>query len=782
MNFWCSGRGRSEVPGTAPRAGTGARARLLAVGLAALLGTGVAEARQGDTASSRTDYRIQARLEGEAKTLSGSLEVDWTNGSADAVEELWFHLYLNAFSNNRSTHLVEGKGRYRGDVKAEEGWGSQRVTSIELLQDAGPADLFGSLRFQRPDDGREDDRTVFSVDLPQPVPPGETITVRVAWESQLPRVRRRTGYKGDFLLVAQWFPKLGVYETGRGWNAHQFHANSEWYADFGTYDVQLDLPSEYEGKVFGSGVRVTDDWEDGRRKIRFQAPSELDRQRQDAFGKLPLVHDFTWTADPDFVVENHIFRFSEWAERFPEEVEKARAAFGEDVDLALRNVDVTVLVQPEHAGQVGRHIEATCAALFFYGLWFGEYPYQHITVIDPAWGGGAAGGMEYPTLFTCGTRLFTTPDMQRPESVTVHECGHQFWYGLVGNNEFESAWLDEGLNSYTDSEVLWRVFGAKRETTDYGVLPIDGRRVGGVPGGGPVSGLLVGESLEIPLPFLDPIELTPLPESGFLDLWRDQPAFTFAPTTTDPRWHDRTRYLSDPDTDPIETFSWEYADRGSYVVNSYPRTAVALRSLEPVIGRDAFLRGMRHFAEEWRYRHPYPQDFYATFQRGAEVEIDWYFREVFQGTGTVDWSVSVSQRRRPKPIGYFQSEGGEFFEEKHDGSSEDEAPWEIEVELRRAGTLRLPVTVRLTFEDGTTEDVLWSREEQEGTTWTRLERSGANKLVSAVVDPQRSYFLDTDMSNNRWVAATEGLTPWRWGERVLSQYQRFFHWIGGLGG
>ncbi len=218
------------------------------------------------------------------------------------------------------------------------------------------------------------------------------------------------------------------------------------------------------------------------------------------------------------------------------------------------------------------------------------------------------------------------------------------------------------------------------------------------------------------------------------------------------------------------------------MVNSYPRTAVALRSLEPVIGRDAFLRGMRHFAEEWRYRHPYPQDFYATFQRGAEVEIDWYFREVFQGTGTVDWSVSVSQRRRPKPIGYFQSEGGEFFEEKHDGSSEDEAPWEIEVELRRAGTLRLPVTVRLTFEDGTTEDVLWSREEQEGTTWTRLERSGANKLVSAVVDPQRSYFLDTDMSNNRWVAATEGLTPWRWGERVLSQYQRFFHWIGGLGG
>src|SRR5262249_7490265 len=160
-----------------------------------------------------------------------------------------------------------------------------------------------------------------------------------------------------------------------------------------------------------------------RVEVRFVAPSARDQARVDAFGKRPLVHDFTWTADPDYGVYRQIFKFSDWAERFPAEVQKARKIFGAEPE--LRDIDVTVLVQPDHWSQRERHFQAACAALFFYGLWFGEYPYEHITVVDPAWGAGA-GGMEYPTLFTCGTRLFTTSDMHQPESVTVHECGHQF--------------------------------------------------------------------------------------------------------------------------------------------------------------------------------------------------------------------------------------------------------------------------------------------------------------------------------------------------------------------
>ncbi len=753
--------------------------------LAWAAGAGSAALAQGQAGFSRADYRIEAKLEVDSSTqqrrISGELWLTWTNGSAERVADLWFHLYWNAFSNNRSAHLVDSGGKL-GDVEMKKGWGWSQIKAIEVSSGASDwIDVFPSFQYRRPDDDREDDRTVFSVDLPRAVEPGAQVQVHVVWDSQLPRLRRRTGYKDNFLLVAQWFPKLGVYETGRGWNCHQFHANTEFYSDYGTYDVTLDLPPKYEGKVWGSGVKVNDERVENRLRVTFAAPGSRVRGRPDAFGREPLVHDFTWTGDPRFVVNHRTFRFAEWAERFPSEIEKARSVFGPDENLTLRDVDVTVLIHPEREEQIDRHFEATEAALFFYGLWFGEYPYQHITVVDPAWSASAAGGMEYPTLFTCGTRLFTTPDMHRPESVTVHECGHQFWYGLVGNNEFEAAWLDEGFNSFTDSEVLWRVYGPRRSTTDYASIPVDGVRTAAPPGGGALADALAGKRVSLPLPLFPNLALEPVAESGFLDLWRDQPRLSFARQWSDPRWNDRVAYLEDRDTDPIETWGWEHADSKSYRINSYQRTAVALRTLAGLVGPDTFLRGMRHYAKRWRYAHPYPADFYASFQEGAGVDVDWYFRELFQSTGTVDWSITVEQQRRPPPRGFFQSEGGDFFEHPEEEAS-DEGPWQIKVELRRDGQLRLPITLELTYEDGSSEELVWTREEQGERTWLRLERERDVKLVSAVLDPDRSYYIDLDLSNNRWYEATDWLASWRWGERVLAQYQRCFHWIAGLGG
>lgn len=766
---------------------TGA-ARLPAVLLFVVLAPFSAVTAQGTPepapSGNRVDYKIDARLDGdvrEPKTVTGRVRATWTNGSGEAVSDLWFHLYLNAFSNNRSTHLVEARGRL-GDVELEDGFGFSRVTSARVRYSDSREfeDVFATFRYRRPDDEREDDRTVFSLDLLRPVSSGQKLEIELEWESRLPRVRRRTGYKDDFLLVAQWFPKLGVYEAKRGWNCHQFHSSSEFYSDYGTYEVNLNLPVRFRHCVGASGVQDLERVESDRVHMRFIAPSPTDQERVDATGKRPLVHDFTWTADTRFIEVRRLFRFSDWAERFPGEIEKAKKAFGTDVGLTLRDVDVNILIHPEREDQADRHFQATCAALFFYGLWFGEYPYERVTVVDPAWGAGAAGGMEYPTLFTCGTRLFTTPDMYQPESVTVHEAGHQFWYGLVGNNEFEAAWLDEGLNSYTDSEVLWRVYGPRRHTTDFARIPIDG-----VPllKAAETNRLLDVLSMrEIPMPGMIP-NLEPLPTSGFLDHWRDQPKLTYAQEWTDPRWHDRVRYLADPDSDPVDTNAWEYADRSSYRVNSYPRPAVVLRSLPAVIGYDSFMRGMRHFSTTWRYRHPYPEDFFASFAQGAGVDVSWYFRELFQSRGTVDWAVEVEQERRPHPVGFFQREGGDFIEEtKPEDAGEDQRPWRIAVLLRKDGELALPLPVRLTFENGSTRDEIWKREEQQESAWRRIELESDSKLISVELDPASGYFIDGDMSNNRWYDESDELSPWRWGERVLSLAQRRLFFFQGIGG
>src|SRR5262249_41351575 len=159
-------------------------------------------------------------------------------------------------------------------------------------------------------------------------------------------------------------------------------------------------------------------------------------------------------------------------------------------------------------------------------------------------------------------------------------------------------------------------------------IPVDGVPLAAAPGGGTLGDVLTARRL--PLPWVaDP---QPIADSGFVDLWPDQPPFSVVQQQTDPRWNDRTRYLLDPGSDPIDTPGWKYADATSYRTNSYPRTAAVLRSLQALIGWEAFARGMRRYSETWRYAHPTPDDFFHTFQEGAGTDVSWYFRELFRTT------------------------------------------------------------------------------------------------------------------------------------------------------
>ena len=795
--------------------------------LAWLPGLASAQPQSPETPSNRVDYEIEARLDDETKVLEGSETIHWTNNSGVATSELQFHLYLNAFSNNRTSYASEGAPAHK---KGEWGW--QRVTAVSVDGE----DVFATFEYVDSDPDQvllltegeafevEDDRSVFRVRLATPIESGASVAIDVGWTSQLPRVRRRTGFKDDFLLVAQWFPKLGVFEGESGWNCHQFHNNTEFFSDYGTYRVTLDLPDIYSDKVGGSGVQVVNRKKDGDRvEVVFEAPSLADRERPDMFGKLPVIHDFVWTGDPKYLVKEFHFNYDEWATKsdaHSAEVTRVEGVLGENTVLKLRDVDVTVLIHPEREGQAQRHFEATANALFFYGLWFGEYPYEHITVVDPVWGDNRAGGMEYPTLFTAGTGLFTTPDMYRPESVTVHEAGHQFWYGLVGNNEFESAWLDEGFNSFTDSEVLIRAYGPQRSTTSYSRYPFDGVLPARLPDGGNLGAGLnarrwrwsVGALADLPvIGRFAKGNVQPLRSSGMVNWWRDQPLMTLTSRWDDPRWQDRNGYLRDPDSDVVDRPAWTYVDRMSYRTNSYPRPAIALRSLIGVVGYESFLTGMRKYAETWRYRHPAPQDFFDTFNEAVGQDLSWYFEDAFNSTKTIDWSVQVKQGKPADKQGFFQNEDGEFLEFKkaveedeptaeesleddateavavdEDSEEESEAqttkPWAVEITLRRKGELCLPLTWRIIYEDDSFEDYPWSRAAQLEQPWKRFRAENSKKIKSVVLDPDRTYYFDGNMSDNQWYAEGDEVAPLRWTERVLNQYGHLMHWYAGIGG
>ncbi len=611
-------------------------------------------------------YQISCRLDPDRKMVEGTELLTWTNRTSHPAPALRFHLYLNAFRNTLSTFWRESRGVGRERDRLPESWGSIELSRMTL---ADGTDLLVGLRYIAPDDGNADDRTVAEVALPRAVPPGETISVSIDFVSRLPRVGRRTGYKGDFYLVAQWFPKVGVLEE-TGWNCHQFHAMTEFFSDFGDYDVSIDVPARFRGKVGATGAQVEEREAAGDRVLyRFRQAS---------------VHDFAWTADPSYVVQHDFFR-----------------------EAGLHDVAITLLLQPEHARQAGRHFRAVKAALSYYGRILGAYPYDTLTVVDPPWGGMAAGGMEYPTFITAGTSLFPPRSAQSPEGVTVHEFGHQFFYGLIATNEFEEAWLDEGFNTYMTSRVLQATYGP-----NHPVLSVFGLRV-------PIG-------IEIRHPV-------------------DEGQRFFDVATEDS--------FADP--------SWRFRNRGVYGAFVYSKTALTLATLERLIGTPAMDRCLRLYADRWRFRHPHTSDWIAAVNDATGRDWTWFFDRTFFSSGDVDYAVDevTSERSRP-PLGLFE----------RDGKLEAGAPpalakvsgWRSTVLVTRRGSVAMPVDILLRFDGGATWRTSWDGQAR----WTRLTATGP-RLAEAIVDPDEKILLDSDRNNNGRRPVGDGRAAARWTSRTV---------------
>jgi hypothetical protein len=503
-------------------------------------------------------YAIAARLDPASRTIAGDELITWRNTAATAATTLQFHLYYNAWRDARSTWMREralaGDRAAAARPESDRGWID--ITSLRVIGAAGtPVELTSRARFIAPDDGNPEDRTVVEVALDQPVPPGGTVNVQIAWSSRVPRTFARTGAIGDYFFLAQWFPKIGVYGD-RGWNTHQFHAATEFFADFGTYDVRLTVP---RGWVVGAtGVeRERRDGADGTTTHHYYQED---------------VHDFAWTTSPDYV--EHRARFEH-----PK----------------LPAVEMRLLLQPEHDGQESRHFEATRAALRYYGEWFGPYPYGHITIIDPAWQSGA-GGMEYPTLFTAGSRWLAPRQVTQPEGVTIHEAGHQFWYGIVASNEFEHAWMDEGLNTFSTARTIEQAFQPNYYAKRYfgGFVPWVFRDV-------PISRATDGNRL-----------------SG---------------------------YRAVAEADSPSTPTWKYWP-GSASAITYNKTALWLHTLERMLGWDMLQRILSTYYSRWSFKHPKPEDFFAVVNEVSGRDLTWFFDQVYRSSNVFDYGIEAFRSER----------------------------------------------------------------------------------------------------------------------------------------
>lgn len=371
------------------------------------------------------EYHMAVALKPEEKQLQGAQTVTWKNPGGKPVSELYLHLYPNAFSSKKSTFMQESGGKLRNDKQKGDNYGHMELQT--LLTEEG-ASLLDRISYVAPDDGNKNDRTLAKVALPTPVPPGGSITLRMDFQVKLPEVFARMGYSGNFVMAGQWFPKLAKYEPagtrGRsedGWNLHQYHGNSEFYADFGIYDVKIKVPTNYTVAATGFPTK----------------PATVDQSTKTYRFYADDVHDFAWAASPDFIYVEEPFS----APNVP-------------------GVKIKLYLDPNHEHLKARYLAAAKKSLARYSEWYGQYPYSTLSIVVPPADGNGAGGMEYPTLVTAWGASESNPGLDL-ERVVVHEIGHQYWYGMVASNEFEEAWLDEGFTSYAEDKVMEKEYGVR---------------------------------------------------------------------------------------------------------------------------------------------------------------------------------------------------------------------------------------------------------------------------------------------------------------------------------
>ena len=374
------------------------------------------------------NYDIEVHLDHKSKNASCIQKLNWKNTSPDTLRELRFYMYMNAFKDLKSTYLKNTRKMFGQDLnnRTEKEWGHIEVTQAV---DRNGNDLVQNQEYIQPNDGNVLDETVLSIPLEMPLLPGEVIELDMNFDVKLPRTIVRSGYgPRDFFLFVHWFPQVCVYEPkvdgNWGWNSHQFMPGTEFFSDFGDYNVEIYASDHlviggsgcktFSGKVLGTI---------GEQLVRFQAYDLI---------------DFGWVAYPEY--------------------ETYTSTYGD--------TDIEILMVPEHCAFADRYLKAIEQSLEYLEKHVGKYPYPKITVVDPPTHTLNSGFMEYPMMITGATAYGIPRSIRSVESLVIHEFTHMYFMASLASNEKEEAWLDEGFVTYFEDRILDHYYGNQSSLFD----------------------------------------------------------------------------------------------------------------------------------------------------------------------------------------------------------------------------------------------------------------------------------------------------------------------------
>lgn len=547
---------------------------LLAVIL--VITTAVASAQNNTTYwQQHVDYTMDVDVDAKNYQYKGTQKLVYTNNSPDELNVVYYHLYYNAFQpgsemDMRLQSIADPDGRMvdnvgtRENPKYESRIAKLGPTEKGYLKVLSLSQNGAAVKYTTED-------TVLEVALNSPIKPGDKVTFEMEFEGQVPTHIRRAGRQsrdGVELSMAQWFPKLAEYDF-EGWHAHPYIAR-EFHGVWGNFDVTLHIDKEYT--VGGTGYlqnpqEIGHGYEDKSKKLNLPKGDKLSWHFV-----APMVHDFTWAADPEYAHDTRI------------------AADGTELHFLYKDTDdyrkAWTEVQP-----------LTEKALLYFNENIGQYPWKQYSVIQ-----GGDGGMEYAmcTLTAGGKSL------RGLVGTVFHEFAHAWFQHLLANNESKHSWMDEGFTSYISGLAGNKIL----------------RGGDGKPSNGSYRGY---------------------------------------------------QYLVDNNIEqPLTTHADRFNVNRAFGTASYTKGSMFLTQLNYIIGEEATKKTIKKYYEDFKFKHPTPNDIKRTAEKVSGIELDWYLNEWVQTIHTIDYAVA-----------------------KVEGNA---------VSLARIGRMPMPIDVKVTYTDGSSED------------------------------------------------------------------------------
>jgi len=527
----------------------------------------------------RVNYKISVTLNDADNTLDGFINIDYTNNSPDTLQYIWFHLWPNAYKNDKtafSDQLLEnGRTDFYFSDNDKRGYINRlnfKVNGLTARLDDHPQYI-----------------DIAKLVLPVLLLPSQTINITSPFHVKLPYNFSRSGYVGKSYHVTQWYPKPAVYDR-KGWHPMPYLDQGEFYSEFGNFDVQITLPKNYVVAATGDLQNEEEKkWLIEKSKERFispeknyeQPPEKIKRPtvkknppsrkplQKTVKGKLPHptvqpklfiankgrsvetkslhyiqtnAHDFAWFADKNFLVRTDTLQLA-----------------------SGRIINAYSFFTPTGYPVWKNSIQFIKDAVRTRSEWLGEYPYDIVTAVEAKMGFG--GGMEYPTI----TSISGITSEKELDLIMEHEVGHNWNYGILATNEREHSWMDEGMNTFFDNRYTRKKYPASSQS-----------------------------EIKTKSNFLN----NRIPED--VEEW----AFRVL--------------ISIKKDQPIETSSEKFSLVNSDLI-AYFKTGQWMELLENFVGKQMFDSCLHEYYNRWKFKHPYPEDFKNVVEDVSGKNVDSIF-------------------------------------------------------------------------------------------------------------------------------------------------------------